>query len=124
MPPLRRCPISPSCLFALACLLLLSVYRVPAVRAQAVLENPAPDSAQSGVGVISGWACEANRIEIQFNDRPPQAAAYGTSRPDTQGVCGDSNNGFGLLFNWNRLDDGLHTVRALLDGARSLRGPK
>ena len=28
----------------------------------------------------------------------------------------DGNNGFGLLFNWNRLGDGMHTVRALADG--------
>ena len=26
------------------------------------------------------------------------------------------NNGFGLLFNWNLLGDGEHTVRALADG--------
>ena len=86
-----------------------------------VLENPSPNSAQSGVGIISGWACEADRIEIQFNHEPPQAAAYGTSRPDTQGVCGDSDNGFGLLFNWNLLGEGRHTVRALLDGAEFAR---
>ena len=81
-----------------------------------VLENPAPGSFQSGIGVISGWACEASRIEITFNDGPPVEAAYGTSRADTRGACGDANNGFGLLFNWNRLGDGTHTVRALADG--------
>ena len=37
----------------------------------------------------------------------------GATRP---GVCGDSDNGFGLLFNWNLLGDGTHTVRALADG--------
>ena len=31
-------------------------------------------------------------------------------------MCGDSNNGFGLLFNWNLLGDGPHTIRALADG--------
>ena len=81
-----------------------------------VLENPAPGSSQSGVGVISGWVCVASRIEISFNNLPPVKAAYGTSRTDTQSVCGDTNNGFGLLFNWNRLGDGTHTVRALADG--------
>ena len=83
---------------------------------QATLENPAPESFQSGIGVISGWACEAQRIEIAFNDGPPQEAAYGTSRGDTQGTCGDTDNGFGLLFNWNLLGDGIHTVQALADG--------
>ena len=43
-------------------------------------------------------------------------AGYGTIRSDTAGVCGDTNNGFGLLFNWNLLGDGTHTVRALADG--------
>ena len=44
-------------------------------------------------------------------------AGYGTSRPDTAGVCeDDGNNGFGLLYNWSKLRDGLHTVRVLVDG--------
>ncbi len=43
-------------------------------------------------------------------------AAYGTIREDTASVCGNTNNGFGLLFNWNRLGDGVHTARALADG--------
>ena len=46
----------------------------------------------------------------------PQEAAYGTARLDTAGVCGDSDNGFGLLFNWNLLGDGEHEVVALVDG--------
>ena len=43
-------------------------------------------------------------------------AAYGTSRGDTAGVCGDANNGYSLLFNWNLLGNGMHTVRAFADG--------
>ncbi|MCY4385834.1 MAG: VCBS repeat-containing protein, partial [Desulfurellaceae bacterium] len=35
---------------------------------------------------------------------------------DTQSVCNDSDNGFGLLFNWNLLGDGTHTVHARADG--------
>ena len=31
-------------------------------------------------------------------------------------MCGDTDNGFGVLFNWNRLGDGEHTVIALGDG--------
>ena len=31
-------------------------------------------------------------------------------------MCGDTDNGFGLLFNWNLLGDGVHTVVALADG--------
>ena len=43
-------------------------------------------------------------------------AGYGTSRADTLTACGDADNGFSLLFNWNLLGPGLHTVRALADG--------
>ena len=84
--------------------------------AQSALENPQPDSFQSGVGVISGWVCEANQILIVFDDISTFEAAYGTSRVDTQGECNDSNNGFGFLFNWNLLGAGTHTVRAMADG--------
>ena len=94
---------------------LLSIVVSP-VWAQQTLENPQPDSFQSGVGVISGWACNANTIEISFNGGPRFQAALGTIREDTQSVCGDTDNGFGLLYNWNRLGDGAHTVTAYADG--------
>ena len=81
-----------------------------------ILENPFSDSFQSGVGLFSGWVCDASQIEIEINDRPRLPAAYGTIRSDTAGVCGDTDNGFGLLFNWNLLGDGPHTVRAFADG--------
>ena len=51
------------------------------------------------------------------------AAAYGTERPDTATrpdgtvVCGDTDNGFGLLVNWNEFGAGEHTVVAWVDGA-------
>ena len=82
---------------------------------QAVLENPSLGSAQSGIGIISGWACAAREVVIELAGTPVQAA-YGTPRVDTEPVCGDSNNGFGLLVNWNNLGAGTHTVRALIDG--------
>ena len=85
-----------------------------------VLENPPPGSSQSGLGVISGWVCEAERIDVVFNpgteNEATFQAAYGTDRGDTQGHCNDINNGFGLLFNWNLLGDGQHTVQAKADG--------
>ena len=65
--------------------------------------------------MISGWTCDAEMVEIALN-RVPQEAAYGTERLDTEPVCGDVDNGFGLLFNWNRLGDGEHEVVALVDG--------
>jgi hypothetical protein len=36
---------------------------------------------------------------------------YGSERADTQGPCGDTNNGIGLLVNWNLLSNGQHTIR-------------
>ena len=83
------------------------------------LENPGRNSFQSGVGVISGWVCEADEIEIEIETErgevTRQVAGYGTGRLDTQAVCGDTDNGFGLLFNWNLLGDGVHEVVAFVD---------
>ena len=90
-------------------------YAVEITFVQGYLENPGADSFQSGVGILSGWVCEAAVVEIELNGMP-QEAAYGTERLDTAGVCGDTDNGFGLLFNWNLLSDGEHEVVALVDG--------
>ena len=79
------------------------------------LENPGDGSAKSGIGLISGWVCDATRVEVATgNTRIP--VVYGTSRGDTASVCGDTNNGFVTLVNWNLFGDGVHTVRALADG--------
>ena len=86
----------------------------------AVLENPSLGSSQSGIGIISGWACEAGEIVIEL-DGSPVPAVYGTPRGDTRRVCGDSNNGFSLLVNWSDLGDGEHAIRALVDGAEFAR---
>jgi hypothetical protein len=84
--------------------------------ARTLIENPASGSFQSGIGLISGWACDAIRIDIDVDGRVTGQAAYGTLRGDTQSVCGDSNNGYGFLINWNLLGDGTHFVRVLADG--------
>ena len=88
----------------------------PAGGPAGTLENPGPASFQSGIGLLSGWVCDANVVELEINGGPRLVAAYGTDRADTAPVCGDRNNGFGLLFNWNLLGDGIHTVRAVADG--------
>ena len=80
------------------------------------LENPGPNSFQSGIGVLSGWVCAAETVELAIGTAGRQVAAYGTERLDTQDACGDTDNGFGLLFNWNLLGDGEHTVVAYVDG--------
>ncbi len=84
-----------------------------------VLENPAGGSSQSGIGLLSGWVCEAEVVEVEINGDSTHRleAAYGTGRADTAAVCAnDGNNGFGLLLNWNLLGEGAHTIRALADG--------
>ena len=96
------------------------------VAGEGYLENPGPNSFQSGIGVISGWVCEAELVVIEMETESGEVrremAAYGTARLDTARrkdgtpLCGDTDNGFGVLFNWNRLGEGEHTVVALVDG--------
>ncbi len=79
------------------------------------LENPRPGSSVSGISLISGWVCTATRVDLEIDGTFVQAA-YGTSRADTRWVCGDDNNGFGFLTNWNALGDGPHTIVARANG--------
>ena len=66
--------------------------------------------------------CEAGRVELEINAIHRLAAASGTGRADTAEACdNDGNNGFGLLFNWNLIGDGEHTIRALVDGVEFSR---
>ena len=95
--------------------------RTPLPSSKGILENPGHQTFKSGIGVISGWACEANRVEVAIGQTRFQAV-YGSERSDTRGVCGDTNNGFVILFNWNVLGDGVHTARLLVDG-RMLGSP-
>ena len=66
--------------------------------------------------MLSGWVCDADAVEVELGHLGRQVAAYGTERLDTQAVCGDTDNGFGLLFNWNLLGEGEHEVIAYVDG--------
>ena len=100
-------------------------------------ENPRNGETYSGIGMISGWICDAKEVWVEFDleempvdiREPMQVEereggvvtvtmdlAYGTGRDDTIGVCGDNDNGYGLLFNWNVLGDGEHTLRIYADG--------
>ena len=85
------------------------------------LENPGPHAFQSGIGALWGWVCEAEQVEIEIRteqgDFAWHAAAYGLERLDTLDTCGDTDNGFVLLLNWNLLGAGAHSVTALVDGA-------
>ena len=85
------------------------------------LENPAANSVVSGIGVISGVECDAQTVTAQIDDSAPFEAASGTSRNDTMGTCGDTDNGFGLLFNWNLVGDGAHEIVVRADGVEFAR---
>ncbi len=93
---------------------LLLLWACPAFAA-ATLENPAPGALKSGVGIISGWVCDAEELEVSFDGSARLFVPYGSDRTDTTGVCGDADNGFGLLWNYNELGDGPHTVTLYVD---------
>lgn len=91
------------------------------VTTKGALGNPGHRSFKSGIGVVSGWVCDAQKIEVQIG-RTRYRAVYGSDRPDTayapdgEKICGDTNNGFVILFNYNSLGDGTHTARLLVNG--------
>ena len=89
----------------------------PALGQAAVLENPSGGNFYSGVGVVSGWKCDANGpLTVRFYDVnmapvwDPIPLAYPNERRDTAGVCGDTNNGFVAIWNWANLGDGTYTA--------------
>ena len=80
------------------------------------------NSFQSGIGVISGWVCEADAVALTIGDLAPAGGRLRHGeRLDTLDVCGDTATGFGLLFNWNLLGDGEHEVIATVDGTELAR---
>ena len=82
-----------------------------------VVEVPdGPHGPWTGIGLISGWHCTAGTIEVQVDSYPLMRAGARTPRPDTAGVCGRSDTGFSLTYNYNVLPVGGHTLRAYADG--------
>ena len=102
-----------------ACLMLVET------DARGVLGNPPDGGFRSGVGVISGWVCSANEVEVLITSNDRQGSqpvtlnvAYGTSRPDVpeNSSCNNENAGFGMTYNFNQLREGAYTIRAFADG--------
>ena len=84
---------------------------------RASLEVPGNGSFQSGIGFVSGWACEGELVEIVIDGGlriPP--VARNISRGDTEAPCGDQNNGFITQWNWNLMGDGTYTAALVVDG--------
>jgi hypothetical protein len=80
------------------------------------LESPGNSETTTGIGIVRGWVCDANDVSISIDGGYPKEIAYGNARGDTSDVCGDTDNGFETLVNWNNLGDGSHTVVAFADG--------
>ena len=101
------------------CLVLL-----PSLAHAAFLEIPGNGAKVSGIGVISGWKCEAaGDITISLNGGDHFPATYGLPRSDTSSSCNndDGNNGFFSYWNWGNLGDGQHTVVAYDNGVEFAR---
>lgn len=68
------------------------------------LENPQPNAVESGIGVISGWDCSAQQVEVFIDGRSIGNAGTGTLRGDTTNICGHAETGFSLLLNYSALN--------------------
>ena len=99
-------------------LLALSLFLPHLSYGQIVLENPQPGQTLTGVGLVSGWACEAEKITVRLKEGAAiEPVPYGGSRNDTIPTCQDDGlNSFSLLVNWNRLGVGTHTMTLFVDG--------
>ena len=101
------------------------------------LDIPGHGTTLSGIGVISGWKCQANgEITVEFlNDAGermvinegrtsnPVPMLYGSERPDirTNGACLENDHdkvGFVAIWNWGELDDGTYTAIAYDNGVK------
>ena len=84
------------------------------------LEVPGPGSTMSGIGIISGWSCLGGQLEAEFSDANGVTGSlplsHGTSRADTESICGDSDNGFSTTMNWNLFGSGEKTIRLIQNG--------
>ena len=103
-------------------LCIVFVLLAPSLASAATLGIPGEGTTLSGVGVISGWKCEAaGDLTVRFfADGSPVSVAgidtfpllYGSERSDVRdnGACPDSDVGFVAIWNWGNLDDGEYTA--------------
>ena len=102
--------------FRLVCA-LVPLILAPSLTHASTLEIPGKGDTLSGIGVISGWKCEAEGdITVRFDGGVPIRMVYGSERGDTRSTCGDTDNGFLAIFNWALLLDGEHVAVAYDDG--------
>ena len=94
---------------------------IPSLVHATALDIPGAGSNLSGIGVISGWKCEATAITVVIDDGAPIPMLHGSERGDTSGACGDTNNGFVAIWNWALLSDGEHEAVAYDNGVEFAR---
>lgn len=104
--------------YAAYILLLLVGYSMPSSEAYAtgLLGTPNKGQTVSGVGLISGYHCTSNNIDVYIDNVYFGKAGAGTQLLGTLGVCGRTNTGFGLLYNFNNLTPGVHSISVYADG--------
>ena len=105
---MRRCLVSS----------LISLGLLSGMAEAATLDIPAPQATVSGIGVISGWKCDAGDLTIRFNGGKPIPLLHGAERKDVldAGACNHANVGFLTIMNWGELGDGTHTAVVYDDG--------
>ncbi len=80
---------------------------------------PANNSTVSGIGEISGWVCDAHKVEGKIDDNDLFPIIYGTPREDSETVCGDLNNGYTFPINWDNLGLGDHRLQIFVDDTQT-----
>ena len=99
-------------------LLMLGLLLIGGVAHAATLEIPTPHTTLSGIGVVSGWKCDAGDLTVRFDGGPPLPLVYGSERRDVldAGACPHDRVGFVTIMNWGNLGDGQHTAVVYDDG--------
>ena len=100
------------------------VLLVPSLVSAATLDIPGNGTTLSGIGVVSGWKCDAKGdLTIRFNGGDSIPLLYGSERGDVRnaGACPDANVGFVAVMNWGNLGDGEHTAIAYDNGKEFAR---
>jgi len=95
---------------------------LPLANATGVLGTPVAGSTVSGVGVISGYHCTSKNIDVYVDGVSIGKAGAGTTLLGTLPVCGHADTGYSLLYNFNNLANGPHTLSVRADGVQFASG--
>lgn len=100
-----------------ATLLAAALWAAPSAWAQSDFGNPQDGSYHSGATIFAGWHCSAKEVTLEIDGGAwVLDAATQTEFGLTEEFCGDTNNGWSVLWNANQFGNGPHTVIAKADG--------